>query len=73
MDTKNPTDQPVRRFWRVGELIGATGLTKPFILGALRRGEIEAVRLGGCLLLRADSVEKWLDEAEPWRPRSEGH
>ena len=32
------------------------------------KGKLEGKKLGGVLLVTAHSFEKYLDEAEPWRP-----
>ena len=68
---KSVTDSvrdPDRWSFRVRELTERTGLSKSKVLQALREGKLEGQKLGGTLLITAESVEAYLASATPWEP-----
>ena len=60
-----------RLYYRVREIRELIGVSKSWVFAALKKGKLEGKKLGGLLLITADSFEKYLDEAEPWEPREQ--
>ncbi len=54
-----------KQFYRVREICEMTGLSKPKIHQALTRGQLEGIKLEGTLLIPADSLKSYLDQAVP--------
>lgn len=46
------------------EVAEALGIGRSLIYELIARKEIPSVRLGRCIRIRRDSLEKWLDEHE---------
>ena len=58
-----------KKFYRVREICRLTGLSKPKVFQALHEGKLEGRKLGGVLLITAESVRSYLDSAQPWKPQ----
>jgi excisionase family DNA binding protein len=59
--------QPERRdFLRVREICARSGLSKSRVHALLAQGKLEAVKLDGTLLVRADSYERLIQAATPY-------
>ena len=46
-----------------------TGLSRPLISGAIKKGELQALRLGSAVIIPRESLEAWLNRAVPWGAR----
>jgi excisionase family DNA binding protein len=38
-----------------------TSLSRPLIARAIRRGELGALKLGGCVVIPREALQEWLD------------
>jgi hypothetical protein len=54
------------RFMRVRDVQAMLGCSKAFVFARLKAGQITAFKLDGILLIDRDSVEEYVNTAEPW-------
>ena len=57
-------------FLRVKAIAQRTGLSRARIYHSIDRGELEALRLGGCTLIPYQSYLRWIETALPVEPRA---
>jgi hypothetical protein len=60
-----PSGEP--KYYRVRGLCERYGLSKGLVINALRHGALRGKKVGGILLISAESVNALLENAEPWR------
>ena len=65
--TNLQSDSSGKQFYRVREICELTGLSKSKVFQALREGKLEGRKLEGVLLIKAESVERYLRSAIPWK------
>ena len=56
-------------YYRVREICEMTGMSKPKVFQALKQGKLRGIKLDGTLLIPADSLKRYLDDAVPWTDR----
>ena len=56
-------------YFRVREICEMTGLSKPKVFQALKQGKLRGIKLDGTLLIPAESLHRYLDEAVPWEAK----
>ena len=56
-------------YFRVREICEMTGVSKPKVFQALKQGKLRGIKLDGTLLIPADSLHRYLDDAVPWKPK----
>jgi len=56
-------------YYRVREICEMTGLSKPKVFQALKQGKLRGIKLDGTLLIPADSLQRYLDAAVPWKTK----
>lgn len=62
-----------QRFYRVRQIMEMTGISKGKVFQALRSGRLKGLKLDGVLLIPAESLDAWLAQAVPYRPRNTAH
>ncbi len=65
----NPQQSPVKRFFRVREVMALSGLSKGKVFQALNEGKLDGRKLDGALIIPVDSVNRYLDSATRWKPK----
>ena len=46
------------------------GLSRPAVSAAIKKGELKARKLNGCVVVTREAVEQWINAvAVPWRPK----
>ncbi|MBZ5588129.1 MAG: helix-turn-helix domain-containing protein [Acidobacteriia bacterium] len=65
-EPQEPQARPERVAYRPKDVIAATGIVRTMIYGAIRRGELRALRLGPrALVIPAENLKAWLASLPP--------
>ncbi len=57
-----------RQYLRLGELVKITGVSQTCIRDQIRRGNLEAFRVGRAVLVPRDAVDRWIHGDTPTQP-----
>jgi excisionase family DNA binding protein len=61
---------PLPLLYRPKQVAALVGISRPAVSAAIARGELAAFRLNGCVLVRREAIEEWINEfARPWRAK----
>ncbi len=68
MAVKRERLQIDREYLRLGEIVTLTGLSQTHVRDEIRRGNLEAFRVGRAVLVPRDAVDRWIHGDTPTQP-----